>query len=457
MHCVYGIYHLARPAGGRTPQSTSAYQLFSALCDLCVVFVYAYGVIVVDDKSSEWATLLDNASLTEPLIVALYYTLITDSAVHAVTLLISIWLCVMFRKITLMPPDMNPLERHLTSRARHKKVKSSTSTAYTNYSGTTAYSAANAGNRGSVHDFDHVPRGATVPFHHTRARSSISSSNRDSRLDLPSRGHQMTPTGSPRNSTYSPTSKRDSMPVGRSSNRGLYVGVPMEEHALDDFQPAGSPRSSTQPRKPKFTETWTASESLISRTQHRNRVMAAQEREREGRTYEALTERYNSYGDSDSETEGNVDILAGSDFDDDPAGRFPHPNPLASNPSTPPRQRTPYYPNNVLSETSLDKRNVSGSEDIADRTPTVALRVEAIGQRYRNSSIQPEADFLAKPYGDLKAGTPPVMIGSNRQVSSGNDYHANGGGAYGRRNVSGKVVEEGRAGRSNGRFSLFGH
>lgn len=457
MHCVYGIYHLSRPAGGRTPQSTSAYQFFSALCDLCVVFVYAYGVIVVDDKSSEWSTLLDNGSLTEPLILALYYTLIADSAIHAATLFISVWLCVMFRKITLMPPDMNPLERHLTSRARHKKAKSSTSTAYTNYSGTTAYSVVHPGHRGSVHDFDEVSRGPDVPFHHTRARSSISSSNRDSRLGLPSQGYQMTPTGSPRNSTYSLTSKRDSMPVGRSANRGSYVGVPMEEHALEEFQPSGSPRSASQPRKPKFTETWAASESLISRTQQRNRAMAAQEREREGRAYEALTERYNSFGDSDSETEGNVDILAGSDFDDDPAGRCLHPNPLASNPSTPPRQRTPYYPTNVLSETTLNKRNVSGSEDITDRTSMATLRAEAIGQRYRNSSIQPETDFLAKPYGDLRAGTPPVMIGSNRQVSSGNDHDANARGAYGRRNVSGKVAEEGRAGRPNARFSLFGN
>ena len=61
--------------------------------------------------------------------------------------------------------------------------------------------------------------------------------------------------------------------------------------------------------------------------------------------------------------------------------------------------------------------------------------------------IQPAQHFLHR-YGELKPADDPVMIGSNRKVSSGNDYH-NGlvSNPYGRRNVSGKVVEEGRAGQ----------
>ncbi|CAK7211518.1 hypothetical protein SBRCBS47491_001152 [Sporothrix bragantina] len=84
----------------------------------------------------------------------------------------------------------------------------------------------------------------------------------------------------------------------------------------------------------------------------------------------------------------------------------------------------------------------------------------------RQSSVQNEDDFYSKPYGQLKSATPPIMVGKElsgspsgtRQVSSGNDYDLgsdrylyygdNNGGAsntFGRRNVSGKIAEEGRA------------
>ncbi|MBE3048284.1 hypothetical protein IMZ48_38430 [Candidatus Bathyarchaeota archaeon] len=384
--------------------------------------------------------------------------MIADSFVHAATLLVSVWLGIMFRKITLMPPDMNPLEGHLTARTRHKKAKSSASTVYTDYSNGKRTSTAHDSNRGSVQGFDEAPRGPTVPFHHTRARESVSWNNRDSRLDLPSRGYQMTPTTSARSSTYSQTSNLDSMPLGRSPNRGSYVGVPLDD--LDDTHAAASPtRPTSQPKPGKFTENWTTSESLISRTQQRHSALAAQERDRAGRSYDAITERYGGYGDSEEE-EGrvNVDILAGSDFEDDPAERRTHADPLRSHPASPPRTKKAYR-GNVLSEMGLDGRNVSGSADITDTAgkrasaPAVAALQQ---QRYRNSSIQPEGDFLAKPYGDLRAATPPVIIGGGRQVSSGNDYDAASGGAFGRRNVSGKVAEEGQAGKAYSRFSMFG-
>lgn len=57
-------------------------------------------------------------------------------------------------------------------------------------------------------------------------------------------------------------------------------------------------------------------------------------------------------------------------------------------------------------------------------------------------------NFKSKHYGELKPGTPPIMLGgsNNRQVSSGNDFINNGGFKVGRREVSGKVAEEGRVG-----------
>jgi hypothetical protein len=65
-------------------------------------------------------------------------------------------------------------------------------------------------------------------------------------------------------------------------------------------------------------------------------------------------------------------------------------------------------------------------------------------------SYEPEPareTFRAKYYGELKPGTPPIMIGgkNNRQISSGNDF-GDMSNSFRGRDVSGKIAEEGRGG-----------
>lgn len=167
-------------------------------------------------------------------------------------------------------------------------------------------------------------------------------------------------------------------------------------------------------------------------------------------------------------------------MNDGDLGSSHHPEPLRSNPSLPsiagsasstgtPKQRqrplTTFVSKSALSEIDLNDGRVNGSgADITDeKAPPSYNGLKSLrnsskrhtwAPRDRNSSIQPEADFYSKPYGDLRACTPPVVIGADRQVSSGNDYDLSGMGggqaakryfSFGKRNVSGKVVEEGRA------------
>ena len=103
------------------------------------------------------------------------------------------------------------------------------------------------------------------------------------------------------------------------------------------------------------------------------------------------------------------------------------------------------------------------SEGNLSRTPTKRW---TWAPRNRESSVQNEDDFYSKPYGQLKSSAPPVIVGEAlsgspsgaRQVSSGNDYDlgsdrylyygdntAGLSNTFGRRNVSGKIAEEGRA------------
>ncbi|KAK3688432.1 hypothetical protein B0T22DRAFT_406849 [Podospora appendiculata] len=491
LHCTYAIYHLSRRAGGRAPASSGAYHLFAGVSDLCVVPLYAFGALANFNNGIKWGTVLGDRSAMRYLLPAVYYGLITAGGLHVVSLAISIWLSFMFRRINLMPPDMNPLESHLTSRAAgagtaaHKRNKSSIATS--SYAGSERNSGVPAAD-----DFSSRP--PSVPFMHTRRDSQTSLATRDSRVDLPSRQYQVSPSNSPRNSATSQELKRMSAPprstttttttaTTTTNNRASYTEVPLAETrptssysrpssgTVASYRAEPVPAAQTaQPRAAKFTEAWYASESLVNRTQERTRALNQMNAANKRRAYEALNQTYDSHpnggdNDSDSETEHR-----GYDYDrasralasSDNETNSPHPNPLRSNPpssaggskttaKTRQATKTPFAAlrNSIL---SLNDR----SQDIADGTER-----ERWQGRNRDSSIQCESDFYSKPYGQLKPGTPPIILGSgsggsgggNRVVSSGNDYDLGSVGAMGRRNVSGKVAEEGRAGQN--RYSRY--
>ncbi|KAI1497680.1 hypothetical protein F5X99DRAFT_432752 [Biscogniauxia marginata] len=500
LSCVYAIWHLWRPARARPPASSAAYQIFAGITDLAVLPLYAFGIISVINHGSEWATILPTDSFNKILVEAEFYALICAGSLHVVSLGISTWLGFIFRRIANMPPDLNPLEDHLTSRSKHKRNKSSVASGYTVTSeGEKRLSTPLEGRRRSGAPYEDTSRPPSIPFMGTRdagSRDSFGSSKRDSRSDLPSRQYQIIPGNSPRNSAGSMADvKRASNP--RLAQRGSYTEIPLYETGSPTSRPgsaaASQPINASPTRIAKFTEAWYTSESLINRTQQRQRALKQAEHQAEkARKYETLEQRYDIDSDSDQENAMQPDAGDLSDLDDDLVPSSPinavakihlHPNPLRSNPPPPPssssspssppkdpaasRQKTPFRP---LSEAGANARSFSGSRDIADEKPGVArqptllslggvwgARAKGAGPgpgRNRDSSIQTDEHFYSKPYGDLKAATPPIIIGGgggNRQVSSGNDYDlGSGAGAYGqtfgRRNVSGKAAEEGMAG-----------
>ncbi|KXX83461.1 hypothetical protein MMYC01_200107 [Madurella mycetomatis] len=479
IHCLYSVFHHVRPAGSRTPGSSAGYHLFSSVSDLCVLPLYAYGALTTRNRNEEWkAQPPDDPNVTKYMVPAVYYGFIAAGGLHLISLAISVWLALMFRRISKMPPDMNPLEANFTSRV-HKRNKSSVVT-------TSTYS--DNEKCPDSQPYDDLSRPPSIPFMHTRRDSQSSIGTRDSRVDLPSRQYQIAPSN--RSSATPQELKRMSAPPAAASG-GSYMEIPLGETGASTSRPSSvySSRPSTgtvpsyraepvpasptaQPRSAKFTETWYASESLINRTQQRTRAMNQANAANQRKAYASLRQRDLDLQPSDSEDESQNEnenhhnyytTTSPSDKNNtkyDPAnpdlGSSPdhHPNPLRSNPtpaSPPPRRpRTPFsrLRASVLSELNLNDRRVSASRDITDARAH---------PRNRDSSIQPDAAFSAfysKPYGELKPGTPPIMVGNgsgsgNRQVSSGNDYHADlGAGRY--RAVSGKVAEEGRAGRGGG-------
>ena len=514
LHTAYAIYHLSRSAGARTAGSSAAYHVFAGVSDLCVGPIYAYGVLTIRNTSTEWTTILSNQHLLVLFIPALYYTLIGAGGLHVVSLTISLWLGVIYRRISQLPPDLNPLEERFTSRA-HKRNKSSLVTLSTISDGEKRLSVPLEDRRRSGAPYETLSRPPSVPFMHTRQGSDLSlHSSRDSWTHLPSRQSFMGPAMSPRNSASRLDLNQYTSGLP-GSPRGSYIEVPL--HDTDSSRPPSSSLTlnnsipSPHSQKGKFTEAWYASESLINRTQQRNRAMmktASTNNVHEGNihvnstatgippsptakqassrhTYEALSNRYDfpvsDESESDSERDASNENAAPSPKQN--SMLYP-PNPLRSNPpvKTPPRSQTPYRPNrsSALSEVTYSDRNVSGaSKDIADvgspsGSASVASDNEEASERQdrpsalppslqvgkghqpaavrdmRLSSIQPESTFYSKPYGELKSATPPIMVGSNRKTSSGNDFESSSGGVkakakmFERRNVSGKIAEEGR-------------
>lgn len=502
LHCVYGMFHLARAAGARTPGSSGAYHTFSAITDLVVLPLYAYGALSVRNNGAAWTTLLADQWPLEYFLPATYYTLIGAGGAHVLSLAISCWLALMFRRIHKMPPDMNPLESHLTARASHKRNKSSVTTTST-YADSIEkrYSTPIEERRRSGQPYEDLSRPPTVPFMHTRQGSETSlRSNirtRDSRADLPARQYQIPPSNtSPRHSGASElsfNSKRMSGgpagPAKLTSSRNSYAQLPLDD-SVDNNRTISRPTTGTStrpgtnstyrtsytsqtsasvpaglPREPRFTEAWYASESLVSRTQaHLNRAQALNQltgnknaaSTSPSKAYAPLEQRY----DDDDDDNGVSDDEENDENDENDLSR---PHPLRSNPTSPaasPRPKSSFHNGSVadlhrnspLSEIALNDRRASGTRDIADEMMMLGgAQTRTVS---RKSSIQPETGFYSKAYGSLKPATPPVMLpvpGGGRQVSSGTDYgEAAGRGfggrfsVFGRRNVSGKVAEEGR-------------
>lgn len=130
MHTIYGTYHLSRSAKGRTPSSSASYMLFAAIIDAGLIPFLVFTALISHTQSIEpvnapahWSTLFDSDEATTSIVFATFITSIITGTFHLVSLAISIYLVAIFRKISRLPLDMNPLEDNLTS--RHKRNKSS--------------------------------------------------------------------------------------------------------------------------------------------------------------------------------------------------------------------------------------------------------------------------------------------------------------------------------------------
>ncbi|KAL5629611.1 hypothetical protein BROUX41_001217 [Berkeleyomyces rouxiae] len=483
LHCTYSAYHHFRSPVGRSPASTAAYQFFSVLADASIVGVYSYGVVTVNRDGRKWATRLD-ASSFDTMVLAAYYGLISAAATHFVSLGISVWLSIIFRRISQLPPDMNPLETSLTTRQkRHRKNRSSVGSTLSTSSIRKDIFGASEAHSISPNTLDGLesPR-RTVPFLDTLPGSPESSrSRKNSLVNLPDRQYQIVPSNA---NVDSPTEYR--RPTAVSMKAGSYAEVPSREssptksrppttyYARQDVSPAksrpGTGYSSSRgydmplqapslksqvntsynaplnmsPTKSRPTTAHGSPRSLPPRpTTSASRDMSPSP-SRTPKVQEAWSSSNTFIGRAQKRINGNgtppkksyealhqryddsdsEDMMANSDFEGDgdfERGHGRYRNPLRRNPVAP-------------------------SNDLPSPPPPHGgkLASSAASARSDKGPAPTGGASSSKPYGVLGQGADAIPVGSSRQVSSGNDYEVKASTGFGRRHVSGKVAEEGR-------------
>lgn len=234
-------------------------MLFAAIFDAGLIPFFVFAALISRteytepaDTTGRWKTLFNEEAADYKILYSTFLISVVNGGIHLVSLLISIYLGVVFRKISRLPPDMNPLEDSLTS--RHKRNKSS----LLDNRMSQATTATSSTNRESRVEDPLISPVRTVPFMQTRNNShtNISSlphpdfSPRDSRPDISA------PLYNQESSHRSSRTKIQDYPSNQApSTRNSRTYFP---NLIQAHQPT------TQPTVPNLTRSPTKSSSIYS-------------------------------------------------------------------------------------------------------------------------------------------------------------------------------------------------
>lgn len=206
-------------------------MIFAAIVDAGLVPFFVVMAITARTEYIEphntkgrWQTLFGTDITNDKIFYATFLLSMVEGSLHLISLVISIYLTVIFRKISNLPPDANPLEDNLTSRA-HKRNKSSIADNRSSQATMT-----NSKRESGVED---PPMSSTrnVPFMHTRTESTPDLNNaprpyfspRESRNDISVPFYSQPPSerSSRLNTSQSPNRPRSfyEQPVSNRSTR----------------------------------------------------------------------------------------------------------------------------------------------------------------------------------------------------------------------------------------------
>ena len=218
-------------------------MLFASILDAGLIpfFVFAAMVSRTEYTSGAygWDTLFESPEVTHKIVYTTFLVNIANGGLHLVSLVISIYLAVIFRQITRLPPDMNPLEDNLTARP-HKRNKSEMTDKHLSQSSIDSSEV----NRYSAAEDPLIAPTRTIPFMHTRTGSAANvtpqrspqgadskrssrmstQSHRFSRSDLPSQQQRIYEQANQSNTSLSRATAQKSRPSSRPTS--AYIASP---------------------------------------------------------------------------------------------------------------------------------------------------------------------------------------------------------------------------------------
>ncbi|KAI5368369.1 hypothetical protein Slin14017_G034050 [Septoria linicola] len=480
---LYAIYHLLRPAKGRTPNSSSSYHFFALFMDVALIPFYVFIALYANQNytlqlndENRWTSFFSTNFATTTVIFVTFIASIVVGGLHLISICLDIYLILMFRKIANLPPDMNPLEDNLTGSSRRRsmkhKYKNSEMSVSTNMSEKNPGYYSGSTMSGSRDSLAKEPEARVVPWGHSRMNSeqTYSPHNPDSARLSRQQYDEVTFHPGP----LSARSSRVSVPgTGHRSRAGTVVS-PAEHGAALYFEdvpplPAYSDRPQSMHGTPeKYTSA--PSKDIVKSQQksgllNDNWYVLPDEDVADLGTPRRNGNSRPTTAHAREPTLPNVELQRTDSFEPTQV------QPLKMNPPTPPN------PQSELAMTFIqeDKENYQPVEVGVARQLTVASHATAASSVYSESapSLMTALTGNGRPnngtpnrkqYGDLASATRGVRgnqssaFSNFAQTKQGTRVISRSGAditdvnVYGnenssrRRDVSGKVAEEGRGG-----------
>ncbi len=421
--CLYAIYHLIRSPRSRAPASSASYHFFALVTDAGFIPFYVYTLLLSRRNADmeagtagRWRTMFPTDDETNIILLTTWLTATTAAGLHLISALLDIYLVIVFRKITKLPPDMNPLEDNLTRRKSKHKHKNSSISAVTpfldddkRYSGQSTISVDRNSQTDPLLSQDvPSPTKTRISFMNTRNNSETAysphtpqsahqSKERFSMYSQPQTARQSRTSLAHRDDIYR---RNDSVDNETLAQRKSFLAqqANMQHHKRNNSRVTTSSKQDfhTPPTTARTDQSASTGDIALEKSSRQdlkndNWFVYGDDNEEQGNDARYLLPKQTKVGQKKGYT--TVSSYDVSDVEDE-TDRPMVPQPLRMNPPTP-QPTPPPNPNYDGSKSTPPSSNLKRTQT------TTSISTEATFNRSQSRGSTPKSRY----YGDLKAAT----------------------------------------------------
>jgi hypothetical protein len=374
--------------------------------------------------TGRWRTMFPTDDETNKILLTTWLTATTTAGIHLISAVIDIYLVIIFRKITKLPPDMNPLEDNLTRRKSKHKHKNSSISAVTPFLDNEKRASAQSSTSVDRHSQSDPLLSQDVPsptktqmsFMHTRNNSETAysphtpesarqSKERFSMYSQPQTARQSRTSLAHRDELYRRDDNVDNETLAQRKSF-LAQQANMQRHERNNSyvttsskQDFYTPPTTARNDQPAATGDIALQRNSRENLQNDNWFVRPDDDEEQGNDT-----RYLSPNQSRFSSKKGYTTVASYDVSDveDEAEKPMMPQPLRMNPPTP-QPTPPPIPNFDA------KKNTPPPSSLKRTQTTTSISTEATFNRSHSRGSTPKSRY----YGDLKAATHGIRNGGD--------------------------------------------